>query len=107
MRPASVVVLPLPGPARMLSGPSPAVIAARCWGEKRARSTSPEGSVPRPRRAGLPRPQRWELLWRTITGSQLPPAQEEGRVQDVMRQAGRMVLWQHGQDQPEFRLRLG
>jgi len=30
LRAASVVVLPLPGPARMLSGPSPARITFRC-----------------------------------------------------------------------------
>ena len=62
MRPASTVVLPLPGPARTLSGPSPAVTTSRWLGEKSLRST--------------PGSQRWQLLGpASVTGQLLPPQQ--------------------------------
>ena len=69
MRPASTVVFPLPGPARTLSGPSPAVTTSRWLGEKSLRST--------------PRSERWQLLGPTTVACQLLPSEQVAAVDQV------------------------
>jgi hypothetical protein len=69
MRPASTVVLPLPGPAKTLSGPSPAVTTSRWLGEKSLRST--------------PRSERWQFLGPTSISCQFLPAQQVPAVDQV------------------------
>src|SRR5919198_323250 len=68
MRPASTVVLPLPGPASTLSGPSPAVTTSRWLGEKSLRSTPSEG---------------WQLLGSTTVACQLLPSEQVAAVDQV------------------------
>src|SRR5690242_6096437 len=69
MRPASTVVLPLPGPARTLSGPSPAVTTSRWLGEKSLRSTT--GSY------------RWQFLGAAPVTRQFLPSQQVAGVYQV------------------------
>src|SRR6266567_2927672 len=78
MRPASTVVLPLPGPARMLSGPSPASTTSRWLGEKWRMS----------KRA--PAKRRQFLRSAAVTG-QLGPAKQEGGVEQVVQRVPRAV----------------
>src|SRR3954447_21057563 len=77
MRPASTVVLPLPGPARTLSGPSPAITISRWLREKSLRST--------------PGSQWWQLLGTTPITRQLLPSQEVPAVDQIEQLVGRAL----------------
>ena len=75
--PDSTVVLPLPGPARMLSGPSLASTTSRWLGEKWRMSKRTAG-------------QRRQFLGSAV-GGQLRPAQQECSVKKVVQSVSRAV----------------
>src|SRR5712692_6984305 len=69
------VVLPLPGPARMLRGPSLAWTISRWLGEKWSRSTPAQGR---------------QLLWTAVAG-ELQPAEQKRAVQQVVQIVARAL----------------